>query len=101
MRKFLVEMDREVTLDEVRESWREFADGGETFAQYLENCMARNNGALTEILTADTPAGEKRGAVTLCGVYYSENPEDYCEEWLTEQERKFKESCGCTVFCGW
>lgn len=96
MRKFLVEMDYVVTLEDMRDEWREWARDGETFAQYLENCMARNNGALTEILTEDTPRGELSGAVSLCRVQYSEDEDDYCEEWLTSQEifQKFCDGCG-------
>ena len=88
MRKFLVEMDSEITLDDLRRDYESGAadTDAETFAQYLENCMARNNGALTEILTEDTPSGELNSAVTLCRVQYSEDEGDYCEEWLTPQE---------------
>ena len=101
MRKFLVEYVKEITMDDVRESWEQFAEDGETFAQYLNACLDKN-GALTEILTADTPRENRRGAVTLCRVIYGDDdPDDYCEEWLTEQERSFKEFCGCTVICGW
>ena len=96
MRKFLVEMEYVVTLEDMRDEWNMWARDGESFAQYLENCMARNNGALTEILTADTPDGELSGAVTLCRVQYSEDENDYCEEWLTGKEicEKWRDGCG-------
>lgn len=96
MRKFLVEYDEVITLDDVRRSWREFAEDDMTFADYLRNCLDKN-GALTEILTEDTPRENRRGAVTLCRVQYSEEEWDYCEEWLTEEEQEFKKFCGYSV----
>lgn len=99
MRKFLIEMEQEITLDELRRDYETGAveSDGESFPRYLELCMARNNGALTEILTEDTPSGERRGAVTLCRVSNPDDCYDEWEEWLTEQEMNRKRSYGCGV----
>jgi len=96
MRKFLIEYEQEVTLDDVRQSWREFAEDDMPFAVYLRNCLDKN-GALTEILTSDTPRENRREAVTLCRVYYSDDRNDYCDEWLREDEQEFKKFCGYYV----
>lgn len=78
MRRFLIEMDTEITLDELRRDYYEqFEDtDAETFEQYLELCMYWNNGALTEILTEDTPRGWASRAVgKFC-------PDGETEVWL-------------------
>lgn len=70
MRKFLCDSESVITLEEVREVWEdEYKDYGTSFEEYLENCMTRNNGMLDEILTAETPAKNRRGAVMLCAVF--------------------------------
>ena len=84
MRKFLWEMETVVTLDDVRESYYALEPTervGMTFPQYLADCLGKN-GALTEILTDETPRGEQQKAV--CN-YAIQNPEsgDVWEEWLT------------------
>lgn len=91
MRKFLIEMETVITLEHLARDYENrraelSRDGIETFPQYLEQCMARNNGALTEIMTDDTPRGNRREAVRLCNVWYSEDARDVCAEWLTPQE---------------
>lgn len=65
MRKFLIEMEQEITLEELRRDYYEqFEDtDAETFERYLELCMWWNNGALTEILTDETPRGLASRAV--------------------------------------
>jgi hypothetical protein len=96
MRKFLIEMDVEITLDEVEQNYHEFDyDDVMTFPQYLADCLGKN-GALTEILTDETPRGEEMRAVSLCRVQYSEDEDDYCEEWLTPTEiyEKWRDGCG-------
>lgn len=102
MRKFLIEMETEITLEELKNNYdrkREqmALEGIDSFARYLDLCMARNNGALTEILTDETPRGEQRNAVTLCRVWYSDDAEDCCDEWLTEQEAHEKQAWGYSV----
>ena len=102
MRKFLIEMDVEITLADVKKEYearREEIeeDGAENFAQFLDLCMFWNNGALTEILTEETPRGEQARAVTLCRVWYSDDADDFCDEWLTEQEAHEKAAAWCGV----
>ena len=87
MRKFLDEMEREITLDELRAYYESDAErmerdeGIESFERYLELCMFWNNGSLTEILTEDTPRGWASRAVGKFWVTDAETGEKY-EEWL-------------------
>jgi hypothetical protein len=82
MRKFLIEMEQEITLDELRRDYYEVFErgetGAETFERYLELCMWWNNGALTEILTADTPRGWASRAV---GKFCVEDAETGEKNW--------------------
>ena len=97
MRKFLFEYDEVVTLDDVRASF-DALDPDErremTFSNYLADCLGKN-GALTEIKTAETPRGQY--AVTRCEVGYSDDPMDFCFEWLTDSEIVEKRADGCAV----
>lgn len=97
MRKFLWEYDTTVTLDELREEWRNNDEDGRTFREYLDACMYWNNGALTEILTEDTPREYRERAVIDCIVWYSDESDDYCEEWLDLGEIAMKKGFGCKV----
>jgi len=72
MRKFICDRDSVITLEELQngDEFKEFMEENpdESFSRYLELCMYWNNGMLEEILTADTPAENRRGAVMLCSV---------------------------------
>lgn len=87
MRRFLIEMETEVTLEEIREDYNKNREriaeesGAENFGEYLENCMYWNNGALTEILTDDTPRDLRKRAVRPCKVLY-EGDDEWCERYL-------------------
>lgn len=98
MRKFLVERDWVISLPELMQEWEEWARDDMTFEQYLADCLSKN-GALTEILTDDTPRENSRDAVTLIRVWYSDDVDDYCDEWLTEEQahEKFPWTCGMKV----
>ena len=87
MRKFLYEMETEITESELREYYEkekhgECEDYG-TFGEYLKNCMFWWNGALTEILTAETPKELRRRAVSYMRAVYSDDADDSCWMWLT------------------
>lgn len=99
MRKFLVEYRDIITEQELRDFYEtEFDDRAYmSFEEMLADGLGKN-GSLTEILTEDTPRGQY--AVTLCRVWYSEDEDDYCDEWLTEQEAHDKAAlwgCGTKV----
>lgn len=86
MRKFLIEMETEITLVEIEEDYKNRRDeiaeesGAENFGEYLENCMYWNNGSLTEILTEDTPRELRKRAVRPCR--YQIDGGDWLEWWL-------------------
>ena len=84
MRKFLVEMDYVISMEDVIQEWEEWEQENMTFPQYLADCLGKN-GALTEILTEDTPPENRKNAVIPCRVWYSDDVEDCFETWLTEQ----------------
>ena len=97
MRKFLCEYETIYTMEELEKFFHTESDDREymTFAQWLADCMGKN-GSLREILTLDTPRGEQLHALSLCRVQYSEDEDDYCEEWLTPTEicEKWRDGCG-------
>ena len=76
MRRFICDRDSVITLEELQngDEFKEFMEENpdESFSRYLELCMYWNNGMLEEILTADTPAENRRGAVMLCAVFDGE-----------------------------
>ena len=80
MRKFLVEMDSVVTLAELEQDFKEFAekefDGN--FSQWLDECLGKN-GALTEILTEDTPRGRRNDAVVECHITDADTGDEYTQ----------------------
>lgn len=86
MRKFLYEMDYEITECELRDYYEKEKRGEcsdyETFGEYLKNCMYWWNGALTEILTADTPRELRRRAVSYMRAIYSDDADDSCWMWM-------------------
>ena len=100
MRKFLYEYETVFTLEQLETEYRtdraEDFDG--TFAQWLEECTGKN-GALTEILTDDTPRWNRKSAVIECVVYGDDENDDYFA-WLTLDEIARKRSCGyCVKAC--
>ena len=96
MRKFLMDYDGVITIWDVYYEWELWEKENMTFQQYLADCLGKN-GALTEILTDETPNDERERAVTLCRVHYSDERDDYCDEWLREDEIDFKRWCGYYV----
>lgn len=97
MRQFLWEYETPITLDELREAWRNDEDDERTFREYVDACMYWNNGALVEILTADTPKECRDRAVADCVVWYSDDDDDRCEMWLNGREIAERRSDGCRV----
>ena len=97
MRKFLCEYDSVWTLDELKNFFDTETDDREymTFEQWLADCLGKN-GALTEILTEDTPNSNGKYAVTLCRVWCADE-DDYFEEWLTEEQAHDKFAMGYYV----
>ena len=91
MRKFLVEYSDIIDEDELREYYQnEYEDNWRvSYARFLDEALGKN-GSLTEILTEDTPLGFIGRAVRLYKVHYSADPDDVCEEWLTEQKAREK-----------
>ena len=89
MRRFLVEYRDIITEQELRDFYEAEFDGKEymTFADMLADGLGKN-GSLTEIATQDTPKGQN--AVTLYRVWYSEDRDDYCDEWLYPWEYQQK-----------
>ena len=69
MRKFLLDYEKIVTMDEVRKCYEDFCDYKDesSFEDYLFDALGRN-GSLDEILTADTPKAFRREALCLCAV---------------------------------
>lgn len=100
MRKFLCDYDSVWTEEQLRDFFANESDDREymTFEQWLAECMGKN-GALVEILTDDTPKWERERAVSLCRVHYSDDRDDYCDEWLNGAEQDFKKFCGYHVEC--
>lgn len=82
MRKFLVEMDSVVTLADLEQDFKDFAekefDGN--FSQWLDECLGKN-GALTEILTEDTPRDKVNSAVVNFHVTDADTGDEYWR-WL-------------------
>ena len=98
MRKFLCDYDSVWTLAELEQDFKEFAgkefDGN--FSQWLDECLGKN-GALTEILTDETPKENRADAVSYYRVICSELAGDEYETWTTEEHADFLKSCGYTV----
>ena len=95
MRKFLVEYRDIITEQELRAEFAGAEDLREIYDSF-EDLLAEGlskNGSLTEIQTEDTPKGQS--AVTLYRVWYSEDKEDYCDEWLYpwEYQQRWEDEC--------
>ncbi len=90
MRKFLIELDSVIGIDELKKDFYEKFENTEkiTFARYLELCMWWNNGALTEILTDETPPEMRSRAVTYYHAVCSETDGDEYWLWATESHAK-------------
>ena len=103
MRRFLHDYESVITMEELQngEEFKEFMEENpdESFARYLDLCMYWNNGFLTEILTADTPVENRRGAVMLCAVFDGEY--DYADmpwvAYLNAAEIAQQKRCGKVV----
>lgn len=89
MRKFLVEYRDIITEEELRDFYENESEDKAymTFDEMLADGLGKN-GSLTEIQTEDTPRGQY--AVTLYKVHYSDDPDDVCEEWLSQEQARDK-----------
>jgi hypothetical protein len=96
MRRFLCEYDSVWTEEQLRDFFANESDDREymTFEQWLAECMGKN-GALVEILTDDTPNGERHHAV--CCYAVQNNEGDVWEEWLTEGGVNDRKSDGFAI----
>lgn len=92
MRKFLVEYDSIVSLEDLQAYYNESTEKAEkTFNQYLEECLGKN-GSLVEIKTKETP--KYIDSVTLYRITYSDDIGDTCEMWLTDKQAEREKALG-------
>lgn len=92
MRKFLVEYDSIISLEDLQADYNESTEKAEkTFNQYLEECLGKN-GSLVEIKTKETP--KYIDSVTLYRVAYSDDIGDTCDMWLTDKQAEREKALG-------
>lgn len=95
MRKFLVEYDSIISLEDLQADYNESTEKAEkTFNQYLEECLGKN-GSLVEIKTEETP--KYIDSVTLYRVSYSDDIGDSCDMWLTDKQAESENALGHTL----
>ena len=96
MRLFLMDYEYTMTESDVYMSYLESEDYTEyktPFPVYLADCLSKN-GALTEILTKDTPKENRRSAVSLCCVLHRDDDDLSDIRYLTYYEIKNQISYG-------